>query len=140
MLIWAASERYRKLEGAVAGGEGLLFRLRPGLAGVRLEVLTKGLRVYLYALARVSQQAFLPKVIHLERHDFARRADVLRNDLVSEWWDLDRSVFGASSEALGEAEKRANHAFRRLVEGETLEPLFVIEPAFDEHLQKRDAQ
>jgi len=82
----------------------------------------------------------LPELVHLERYDFTRRADVLRDDLVRQWWNFHGAVFGARPEPLGKPEQRTHDALGGFVERETLQPLLVIEAALDEHLQERDAE
>ena len=43
-------------------------------------------------------------------------------------------------EPVGEPQQGADHALRGLIEGEALQPLLVVESAFDQHLQQRDAE
>jgi len=104
------------------------------------QMLAKRIRVDLNALPRIAQKTLLPQVIHLERDDLAGRADVLGNHLVRERRDLDGPVIGARSQPVGEAQKRAHYAFRGLIEGEALQPVLIIQPALDQHLQQRDAE
>ena len=128
---------------AVAGGQGLLLAdcghctCWPVCA---CEMLAQGVGIDLNALAGVPQEALLPQMVHLERDDFARGADVLRNHLVGQRRNLDGAVLGAGAEPLGKTQQGADDALRGLVEREALQPLLVIEAALDQHLQQGDAE
>src|SRR5256885_204410 len=100
----------------------------------------KGVGINLNALARVPQETLLAKMVHLERDDFARGADVLGDDLVSEWRDLDGPVLGARAQSVGKAEQGTDDALGCFVQREALQALLVIEAALDEHLEEGDAE
>src|SRR4051794_33062433 len=95
-----------KSEAAVAGRERLLVALWPVnlLTRMGFQMFAKGVGIDLNALARVPEEALLAELVHLERHDFARRADVLRNDLMGERRNFHGAILGPGPQAISEAE------------------------------------
>src|SRR5438270_10654568 len=61
------------------------------------------------AFARITHQPLLPKLIHMQRYDFPRRANVFGNGLLAQWRDANRAILGCLPQTLRESQQAANN-------------------------------
>ena len=91
-------------------------------------------------LREYSQVTLFPELVHVMRHDLARGADVLRQQLVRERRHAGRSIVSARPLTVGKTDERASQTPRDIVHRQALDALREIDRALCQDLQQRHRQ